>query len=297
MTRHSAAQIVDSLQTAGVHLGDLVFYRLWEATSPRERVLHIAGEVGFPEDLVPKGMDDDAAWTRAMRLVHEEGYLIRPVAKDAEHITWAVVAETADTTNNDLEYATTSRMTLHRKTGKRLYENRAHPVCKRVDSKFLELRGSVTTDQIRSTMKRICKDNEGIPIGTEWFVPGNHAQLLRSMRDLVNRLGGSEVWLLPVHDTADTRDTLTGAFRSTMADELAALKREIEDFDETSRIDTLERRLETFESLRSRAALYEGMLEVAHDDLDKTIQRLQRKVSKMLGVKTKAKEAKAKNKK
>lgn len=285
MTRpRNANDVRDAMSGAGPLLGDVVFLRLWNATAPRARLEAIADRHGFPTDLLPAGMTAEQAWQRACRTTKVDGYLIRTIAKTDKSLTWGAVREDIDVAQTDLDYALETRFALLRANEAAVYEDQQHPVADAVANCYTSLLGAVTTDQVRTMVRKVCRGRGGIAIGTEFFVPGAHATLLRAMQAVVEELGGSQLWLLPVHDTADSRQTLDRAVRSNLEDDLTAIANEIESFDATTRATTLETRLEQFADLRNKASLYAGILETAHGDLNERINQLQTKVREMIGI-------------
>lgn len=280
----NVSDVRDAMRGAGAHLGDVVFLRLWNATAPRARLEAIADRHGFPIDLLPAGMGAEQAWQRACRTTKVDGYLIRQIAKTDKAMTWGAVREDVDVAQTDLDYALETRFALLRANEATVYEDQQHPVADAVANCYTALVGSVTTDQIRTMVRKICRARGGIAIGTEFFVPGAHATLLRAMQAVVEELGGSQLWLLPVHDTEESRQTIDRAMRSNLEDDLTAIANEIDSFDASTRATTLETRLEQFADLRNKANLYAGILETAHEDLEARINQLQTKVREMIGI-------------
>ena len=280
----NAQEVRAALSGAGPHLGDLVALRLWQATAPRSHLEVIAQRHGFPTELLPPGMGVEQAWQAAIRGTRVDGYILRQIVKSDRAIVWGAVREDIDTSQTDLDYALETRLALLRATEGIVYEKPTHPVCQAVSDRHTELLGSVTTDQIRRMVRALCKDRGGIAIGSEFFVPGAHASLLRAMQKVVEELGGSQVWLLPIHDTGDSRQALERASQASLEDELTSLIEEIDGFDVNTRIGTMETRLSKFTELRNKAALYCVILETAHDDLNQKLDGLQTKVRKMIGI-------------
>ncbi len=281
----AAARVISAAGHAGPHLGDVVFIRLWQATAPRAELERLARRHRFPVDLLPQGMTAEQAWQHACRTTHVDGYLLRPITKDDKSIVWGAVREDVDPSETDLDYALESRLALLRASKQTVFETPTHPVCIAIDQAYQAVNGAITTDHIRAMVKRVCREAGGVPIGSEFFVPGEHAELLRAMRSVVESLGQSQLWLLPIHDTGDSRDTINRAVRASMEEDLASLAQEIRSFDDETRTTTLERRLEKFDEIRGRANLYAGMLEVAHDDLITRIGKMETKIAAMIGVK------------
>lgn len=285
MPPRNADQIVQAgAGGPGAHLGDVVFLRLWQATCARSRLETIATSAGFPVDLLPPGMGAEQAFQHALRSARVDGYMLRPISKDDRAIVWGAVREDADAVNNDLDYNLESRIALLRANEAIVYEVPDHPACHEVAGRFATLNGSVTTEQIRAMVKRVCKGRSGIPIGSDFFVPGTHAELLRAMKQVVEALGASQLWLLPIHDTAESRETIDRASRASLEDDLKALAQEIQEFDANTRGATMERRFERFAEIKQRASLYAGMLQVAHNDLLSNLDGMETRVRELIGV-------------
>jgi len=282
-TRQQVARAVES--QAGPHIGDVVFVRLWQAGASRARLERLADASGFPTSYLPKGLTPDQAWQHACRTTRVDGYLLRPIAKDDKAIVWGAVREDVDPDETDLDYALESRLALLRANSQTVFEHPAHPVCVAIDAAYRGALDSITTEHVRAMVKRVCRDNGGVTIGTEFFVPGQHASLLRSMKNVVEQLGGSQLWLLPIHDTGESRETIDRAVRADLQDEITTLADEIAKFDDSTQESTLERRLERFSELRERARLYAGILTVTHDDLLTKVSELETTVARMIGAK------------
>lgn len=258
--------------------------RLWQATTSHTRLANIAAQTGFPVEHLPKGLDTEGAFHHAMRFTHlPDGWLLRPVTKNDVQIVWAAVNEAVD--QNRLKYPTQTRVTYSRVDDCVRYEDPTHPIAQDVKKTILLHEDAVTTRMVRRMINTVCRKSGGIPIGNEFFVPSEHSATMRAMRSVVGALGDSQVWLLPIYDDDDARDTLSKAYRSSMEDELKDLAEDIEKFSQDTRRNALERRLQEFETIRQRASLYSGMLSVAQEDLLGKVGELERSVAAMLGAK------------
>lgn len=283
----TADQVV-AQATGGTHLGDVVFLRLWQATTPRSQVGSVAASNGFPEDLLPDGLSAESAFLQAMRTTKlPEGWLLRHVAKTADEHVWDAVYERRDEAKQALEYPAGDRirLTFDRKANRLSCSQPNHQVAVTIQRAIASMTDAVTTRMLRRMANGVCKSHDGIEIGTEWFVPARHSELMRAMRGLVNSLGDSRVWLLPVFDSDDSRDTLNQAVQTSIENDLQTLQKEIEDFTKDTRDFALERRLATFDEIRTKANLYKDILSVAQDDLLAKIGKMEEKVREMLGVK------------
>jgi len=270
----------------GEHLGDIVFPRFRGATVKHSDLLDLAKSNGFPESLLPEGLNADQAFQYACRRTKGLGdHLLRQISKNKDSIVWGLVRENRDQDNKLLDYTQVSRLTLSRNTGDPTYGDPTNPHILRVDEKFNALVGSVTTDDIRRMVVHACKGNGGVPVGTSWFVPAQHADMMRAMKATVEALGESEMWLLPIYDSDESRDSIGRAAREDLQDQINGIKQEMEDFSaEQTRPSTLQRRLNKFNELREKAKLYANIVKVVHSDLLEEITVLEGTVSSMLSL-------------
>ena len=90
--------------------------------------------------------------------------------------------------------------------------------------------------------------------------------------------------LLPVHRNGDAEKTLSAVAQGSLEAELAALSVEVEEFLAVppERESTLTRRLETFDELRARAALYETVLKGSLGGVRQQLDNLTSSVESML---------------
>jgi benzoyl-CoA reductase/2-hydroxyglutaryl-CoA dehydratase subunit BcrC/BadD/HgdB len=91
------------------------------------------------------------------------------------------------------------------------------------------------------------------------------------------------MFVLEVYNTAGALDALRAASKASLDEELKALTEELKKFEEEGcRPSTLTTRLETFEALRDKAHLYNGILRVTNQDLEDAVARMEAKVNQML---------------
>lgn len=281
-----AREIVETARAQrGVCLGDIVFVRLRDATVRHTKLERLATSNNFPVEHLPEALNQEQAFQTAMRRLSAKGYLVRPVVKDEKAIVWAAVKEEVDKDAQELAYQQETRLAYLRGEERTHYEHPQHKIATEAEQAYQELIGAVTTDRIRAMVTTVCSQvGSGIPIGTEWFVPSASAELLRQMKGVIESLGNSELWLLPIHDSQDACSALNSAVRATIEEQIRELQEEIREFTSDTRQSTIETRIDRFAELRSKAELYAGILQVTHEDLTDTIGRMERKLSGLLGI-------------
>jgi hypothetical protein len=100
----------------------------------------------------------------------------------------------------------------------------------------------------------------------------------------VSKVGHNTVYQLPIYDAPLVRNTLSDVARASLDDEIRALQEELDGFDDKTRQSTMERRLNRFDELRSRVALFAGVLSFKADDLQKKLEQANRDLRVMLGL-------------
>lgn len=277
--------IIDRISTEGQYLGDIVFARLLRASTTHNDLVTMVPGCLVPH--IPNGATPEQAFRRAVRKLSDScGYLLRTIQETDAHITVGIVREDPDEVRKDLDYALEGRIAFIKTSNDVIYDAPQHPVSAEFKELYEGQIGICTTEQIRGMIKAYCRAAHGTPMGTDWFVPAR-AEELREIKELVAKLGTGEaqMWLMPIHDSVDARETLDSAMKATLEAEISDLATEIAAFTANTRRHALENRLETFEGLRTRAKLYAGMLSVTHKDLNAQIDSLETHVARLLGAK------------
>jgi hypothetical protein len=289
MAPTTTQEIVDlttkSARIGGAHIGDICFPRFRGATVKRDVLIAKAQAVGFPEKYIPEAMDQEAAWLYTMRSSHmgRQGFLVRPVSKTDGKIIFELVAEVCDkdgTARN--EYRHISTLTLHRATGVAEYEVAMHAQVQILAMDYADAIGSVPTEKIRKMVCDTAAELNGVAVGTAWFVPAMHSETVQAMNQLIAGLGESELWLLPLYDSPESREGVNKAVRAGLEDKIREIRAEMESFTSDTRPSTMARRFETFTAIRDTAKLYADILEMTHEDLLLQVAELEGSLKQMI---------------
>jgi hypothetical protein len=280
----SLKEIVARSNKAGRHLGDVAFFRMREATTLREQIDDLAKKAGYPIGLLPDGMDERSAFRAACKHCRVTGFILRQISDGGDKpIMWGAVKEKADQDAERLDYDFEVLFKIEdHKGAKPIVSEPSHAVAKAWSAIYRKHVGSVSTDQIRMMVKRVCRARSAVPMGSGFFVPAEHRDFLRSLQGLVEALGDSQLWLLPIHEDPDSNQTIDRAVRAGIEEEIVALAEEMEAWDVRTRPSTMERRLQEFDGLRSKANLYAGILKVSFEDLQKKIGRMEQKLQSLI---------------
>jgi hypothetical protein len=282
------------LAKGGQHLGDLIWWTLAEAKIERPTLESIWTSAKLALEYLPDPPTAEKALKSAVReaAIGQPDRLIRLGKEDVAEIVYGIVQE-MKLTDGSLAYAQETRVVLDRKTETVTADQPENQLAKVIATRFAELRSVHTSDDVRRAMMRALDACAAITLresGGIYWIPAPYAETVRRLQGAIEKIGSSHVYLLPVHSSADAKRTLGDAAKLAIEDELAALKTEVEGFiaSPPDRPSTLVRRLDAFEELKNRAALYRDVLQVHVTDLDATLTGLTVAVEGLLNQKVAA---------
>lgn len=280
--------ITSVLATGGNHLGDIVYWTLAEARIDRSTLETIWNAAQLSPAMLPEPPTAEKALKVAVReaAVGQPNRLIRLGLETEQEIVFAVVRETKHE-EGSVSYMQETRVVLDRASERVTADDPHHDLATMIAARYGELRTTHTPDDIRRSMMKVLDSCAAITLrdhgGVVW-VPSPYAEVVRRLQSAVERIGASKLYILPVHASTDANRTLGDAAKVAIEDELTALKMEIEGFmtSPPDRPSTLVRRLDAFEALKMRAALYRDVLQVQVQDLDKTLADLTDSIEHLL---------------
>ncbi len=280
------------LQTAGEHVGDLLWWTLEDARVTRSRLEEVWNNAGLSPAFLPEPPTPEKALKTAVREAQagQQEHLIR-LGKDGDgELVFAVVQERRDQAGN-VSYQQEARIVLRRLVGLRLDSDvPQHELVRTVEEAYERLLSTHTPDDVRRALVRTLSSCAAVTLrdhGGVYWVPAPFAGTLRQLQAAVASIGKSRLDLVPIHATPEATQALGDAARSALEDDLAALRAEIESFLQVppERISTLTRRLQTFEELRAKARLYHSVLQIQVSDLEAGLHDLSRHVEDLLQAK------------
>jgi hypothetical protein len=288
----SLSVIRTHLQTAGEHVGDLLWWALEDARISRARLESVWADAGLSPNFLPEPPTPEKALKTAVReaAVGQHDHLIR-LGKDDEHeLVFAVLQERRDGLGN-VALQQEARITLERLAPSQLRSDApTHDLVRTVSDAYDRLLTTHTPDDIRRALVRTLSSCAAVTLrdhGGVYWVPTPYAETLRRLQRAVAGIGRSRLDLVPIHATPEAAQALGDAARSTILDDLSALRAEVDGFlqEPPERPSTLVRRLQTFEELRSKARLYHSILQVQVSDLETTLNELTLNVEGLLATK------------
>ncbi len=280
-----------ALLNGGQHLGDIAYWTLAEARIERSNLETIWAGAQLAPEYLPDPPTAEKALKAAVRetAIGQPDRLIRLGKEDEAEIVFAVVRETKHA-DGSVTYQQETRIILDRKAESVSSDHPGHDLATAIAIRYGELRSTHTPDDIRRAMMKVLEACAAVTLrdhGGVYWCPAPFAETLRRLQDAIEKIGSSRVYLLPVHASDDATRTLGDAAKVAIEDELAALKAEVEGFvtSPPDRPSTLVRRLDAFEELKTRAALYRDVLQVQVSDLERTLAALTTSVETLLNQK------------
>ena len=284
----SLSLIRQHLQTAGEHVGDLLWWTLEDARITRSRLEAVWADAGLSPNFLPEAPTAEKALKTAVREAQtgQRDHLIRLGKEDDAELVFAVLAERRDGAGN-VDAQQEARITLNRFARTLHTDAPQHELVRAVSDGYDRLLNTHTVDDVRRALVKTLGSCAAITLrehGGVYWVPSPFADTLRRLQRAVSNIGRSRLDLVPIHATPEAKQALGDAARSALNDDLSALREEIEGFlkQPPDRPSTLMRRLQTFEELRAKANLYHSVLQVQVSDLETTIGELAAHVEGLL---------------
>jgi len=277
-----------SVLAAGDHLGDMVWWTLSDASLDRTSLVAKWTGSGLSADLLPEPPTAEKALRLAVRSsqVGQAEFLVRLAHDGDGELIYAVVRE-ENLGGGILAHKQEARVELKKAARAIVSDVPAHTLVRAIEDAFTQFLDTHTADDMRRTLVKTLRTLSAVTLregGGVYWVPRTHAETVRRLERAVSQLGQSTFHVVPVHQTDDGAKTLGVVARGSLETELTALREELEAFkaQPPDRRSTLQRRLEAFSELRSRAQLYRDILNVQVEDLEQHLTSMAASVEQML---------------
>ena len=150
-------------------------------------------------------------------------------------------------------------------------EDKDHYISERVKALYSEMCVVYTADDIRTAFTRAFESWGGIRMlghGGLWWVPTDIAEEVRAWAQFLSDLGFSPL-VVPSFDTEETISSLRDAARESLEGQLEDIKNDLGSFvgSSSTRLSTLESRVEKYDVIRAKAEMYERVLETELSEL------------------------------
>lgn len=277
-------------QNEGRHLGDLCGWGI-HGEHLQTEVKIISERLGISEDLGLPYVSASSAYRRAVNDAVKSGRsderkLQAVKVEDTEtKIVHAVVrsllteAPVPGLSSNDADFEQILKVGFDKdgyKNGRDpsvllQTENDDHALSAKIRARYEELCVRYLPRDIRVAFQRAFEKWGAIRLldhGGLWWVPAPYAEKVRAWKTFMGELNNTTV-IIPVFDTEETINSLREQSRQTLEAQLSEMMGDLEKFSKTdsTRVSTLEKRLEMFDSLRTKIELHAAVLGMKQQEL------------------------------
>ncbi len=283
------AGIRNYTETAGPHVGDLLWWTLQEARIRRTDLERLWVGAGLSASFLPEPPTAEKALKTAVRdaQLGVDDHLFRLGKESREELVFALLHEHRDEAGN-VEHVQVARLRLDRQHTSQLdTDNPSHELVRAVLLGYDSLLHTHTVDDVRRTLVKTLDACAAVTLrehGGVYWVPAQFSEVLHRLQSAVLQIGQSRLDIVPIHATPEGIEALGHAAHESIETEVSALRAEIASFveDPPDRASTLTRRLSRFDELKQRAQLYHSVLSVQVEDLDVALEELTRTVRRLL---------------
>jgi hypothetical protein len=244
------------------------------------------------------------AFTKAIKETKREatGYLFRKIDEDPTEKVVGVVNERKLKETRDLDYSVDCKLILDKIN---MYvkvegaDSAGHG--KRCQMLFQSMFSDVLSRDLKEWFRKTLRyELNAVKLsdeGSSYFAAAPVVESVLRMQQVVDVIGGKQqgtgdpktyanVFLIP--DQYDNKETAGINVRAGLMSELESLQQEIKEWQATPpRIDTMERRINEYDSMRTRAKMYVRMLDINAESLLQGIDDCKKIVGKLLKVQIK----------
>ena len=260
-------------------LGTLMWWSLEGNRISHDDLTITAIEKGLPKRYLPSEIKPHSAFKRAVRHSNTKlpnGHLIRTINDDRDEFVVGVVKENRDTAGKNLSYKVLSRVTFTKATG-HTSNDEDHSVVNEIYALYKQHLDH-HTDDIRTMMTNFLKES-GVsirPSGGVYFIPAVYQSVLDSLCEVVKSVSSSNrTYQLRVFDTPESKQTLATVTQGSLEEEIRQIQDQLDKFVfEKAKETTLAKKLEGFEELRARAAMFASVLNFKTDEINQRIDKI-----------------------
>lgn len=273
----------------GTTLGNIVWWSLSDNNISHSELERLFDKLNLDKKYMPVEITPIQAFRRSWRYVStkldSKNLMLRGIAEDEKEITVGVVRELPNEEKKDLDYSLLARIIFDKSTSNISsdFENGVSGKIRYMYNHFL----SHNTDDVRKIFT-VFLNEAGIRVrqnGGVYYTPNQFEKTLNSICTLVEKIGCNQTYQLPIVDTMNAKNTLKAITKSSLDNDIKRLQDEIDKFDKsTMRSSTLDKKLQDFENIRSRAKLFSRILNFRADKINKKIKQLKTDLKIEMGI-------------
>ncbi len=249
-----------------------------------ESLVAIAERHGYPTSIIPEYAGDRAAVGRAIQKtsagLYKEGFLLRPIKRNAEEVVYGIVSETKDEQSEKVDHEHLATVTWKSEPDAGAIQG-DHPIAQRIAGTYQNLRGMIVSEDWSSTIVQFLETNHAAKVredGRVYFVPPQKLETVKKFSEFLAEVG---IDLVLAEIEPEVATVVKGVANDSIAEQLERLQAEVEQFDGKQKPSTYARRLEEYKRLRERATLYQEALGVGVGKTRSVLAELEQKVQAM----------------
>jgi hypothetical protein len=285
-------RITSALDKGGEPLGDLVGWELADANTP----VHQLKDRWSQEDLDPALLPEAPTPRKALKVAAQRvnarlGDDLRvEVVDEGDEPTLSIQRRKVgfDQGRAHVDWLQTANIVLCKDMT--LFASQPPSIDERgvqqsLTDEFQAFLTTYTTDDVRRCFVRTVQSWQAFSVfrGVYWIQP-HHAGDVRKLARVIGGIGESVVKLIPITGSPEGQQTLQAAAQASLEQDLADLLKDMQRFVDKppKSSDTLEARLDDFEALRNKAALYQTVLGAKVGDIETNLLAMTAIVSTLI---------------
>jgi hypothetical protein len=307
----AANRIAGAAKKSGEQIGAIVYWACEGVSIESDKLKKVFQKHKLDEARwFPPPIESSVVFSKALREVKRDGHLstedgrvlIRPINKSDTEIVIGVVDETRDKAKQDLTYDVPCKVVFTKETDQRpasvAIKGKQHPAAVAIKQTFNDLKDKyITRDITRMLVRNIYRRMGSICLrstGGVYFAPAAYTDEVQKHQDVVESLGGSEFYFIPIYGDAVTKNNLGRQVKRSLEEELKELQVKLQEFktEKAPRPDTAARRVEDFKALKDKVSMYSSMLSLKVGDLNQGIKDAAQGMKALLGDLEKARDEK-----
>jgi hypothetical protein len=253
-----------------------------------ETIRQLAIQHNIDEVIIPEYAGDRMALSRAIQQSHysvsKTGYRLEPIIRGkGGKAVWGVIELNKDVSTESLNPNFASKVIWNGDSPDHVTGD--HSVVNIIDEEYQYYRNKICgTDWVTTIVDYLQSKCNASPMrddGRVYWIPPQKLDEVKKLKSFLSLIGISVV-LCEIE--AENREVVKEAAGDSLANKLADLKIEAENFSGGEKPSTYIKRLEEYQRLRGKALTYKAALGIATDTIEETLKTLEVNVNKLLDI-------------
>lgn len=268
-------------------IGHLVYWSISEFQISFAEFVSRMQKAGIPETLAKQTSEKSAA-NRAVKefAKNKTGKFHRKLADGQDRAAFAVVTQEVNSTTLDAAFQTETKAILDKNNKTFKVEG---PGGEEIEKSFESYKESYSADQFRNVVLKYLPEHcASISIrdrGGVYFVPIQKADELACLEEFFKLFPETSLEIVPVIDMDESKRSMWKALVGEIQYEMGVLKKDISELAPDVSDKVLERRLEDYNQLSGKVAMYEDLLQGTAKGLKESLNDISVTIRDMLSKK------------